>query len=157
MGDIGDLEHRISAAFDRIGKVLDRPVPAVPAADDSGLRDALQAERAAKDQLAESLRAGKESAAAEAAAAQDRIGQLTGALDAQGIELQRLRQTVIGLRETLRALQEAQTRGLADPQLVNAALLAELDSLRAARLTEIAQMDEILAGLHPLIKDLQDA
>jgi len=154
MGDIGDLERRISAAFDRIGKALDGPASA---ADDGGLREALLSERAANEQLTESLRAANERAAAEAAVAQNRIGQLTRAADAQGIELQRLRQTVTSLHESLRALQAAQTGGPVDPQLVNAAMLAELDSLRAARLTEIAQMDEILAELYPLIEELQDA
>jgi hypothetical protein len=36
-------------------------------------------------------------------------------------------------------------------------MLTELEALRATRLTEMAQMEAILAELHPLIGDLQNA
>jgi hypothetical protein len=96
-------------------------------------------------------------AAAEAAAATARHDRLTRALDAQGLELQRMKKTVIQLRESLAALRETQTEAVADPHLVNRAMLTELEALRATRLTEMAQMEEILAELHPLIGEMQDA
>jgi hypothetical protein len=68
-----------------------------------------------------------------------------------------MKKTVIQLRESLAALREAQTKAVADPHLVNRAMLTELEALRATRLTEMAQMEAILAELHPLIGDLQDA
>jgi poly-gamma-glutamate capsule biosynthesis protein CapA/YwtB (metallophosphatase superfamily) len=85
------------------------------------------------------------------------VGRLVRALDAQGLELQRLKKTVIQLRESLRALREAQTGAVADPHLLNTAMLVELEALHATRLTEMAQMEEILAELHPLIGEMQDA
>ncbi len=157
MSDIEELERRISAAFDRIGQAVDGFVPPTTGAGTGELQDALLTEQSTNAQLTERLRVVKEREASHAAEAAEKVDRLTRALDAQGLELQRMKKTVIQLRESLRALREAQTEALADPHLVNKAMLTELEALRATRLTEMAQMDEILAELHPLIGDLQDA
>ena len=157
MSDIEELERRISAAFDRIGQAVDGFVPPTTGAGTGELQDALLTEQTANAQLTERLRVVKEREASHAAEAAEKVDRLTRALDAQGLELQRMKKTVIQLRESLRALREAQTEAVADPNLVNRAMLTELEALRATRLTEMAQMEEILAELHPLIGDLQDA
>ena len=157
MSDIKDLERRISVAFDRIGQAVDRFVPAAPGIDTAALQDALQAEQATNAELTERLRVMTLRGESDAAEATEKVGRLVRALDAQGIELQRLKNTVIQLRESLRALREAQTAGVADPHLLNTAMLVELEALHATRLTEMAQMEEILAELHPLIEEVQDA
>jgi hypothetical protein len=157
MSDIEELERRISAAFDRIGQAVDGFMPAASGDGTGELQDALRTEQASNARLTEELRLMTERAAAEAAAATARHDRLTRALDAQGLELQRLKKTVIQLRESLRALREAQAQAAADPSLINKAMRTELEALQATRLTEMAQMDEILAELHPLIGDLQDA
>jgi hypothetical protein len=157
MSDIEELERRINAAFDRIGQAVDGFVPPTTGAGTGELQDALLTEQTANAQLTERLRVVKEREASQAALAAEKVDHLTRALDAQGLELQRMKKTVIQLRESLRALREAQTEAVADPNLVNRAMLTELEALRATRLTEMAQMEEILAELHPLIGDLQDA
>lgn len=157
MSDIEELERRINAAFDRIGQAVDGFVPPTTGAGTGELQDALLTEQTANAQLTERLRVVKEREASQAAEAAEKVDRLTRALDAQGLELQRMKKTVIQLRESLRALREAQTEAVADPHLVNKAMLTELEALRATRLTEMAQMEEILAELHPLIGDLQDA
>jgi hypothetical protein len=157
MSDIEELERRINAAFDRIGQAVDGFVPPTTGAGTGELQDALLTEQTANAQLTERLRVVKEREASQAAEAAEKVDRLTRALDAQGLELQRMKKTVIQLRESLRALREAQTEAVADPHLVNQAMLTELEALRATRLTEMAQMEEILAELHPLIGDLQDA
>ena len=157
MSDIEELERRINAAFDRIGQAVDGFVPPTTGAGTGELQDALLTEQTANAQLTERLRVVKEREASHAAEAAEKVDRLTRALDAQGLELQRMKKTVIQLRESLRALREAQTEAVADPNLVNRAMLTELEALRATRLTEMAQMEEILAELHPLIGDLQDA
>ena len=157
MSDIEELERRINAAFDRIGQAVDGFVPPTTGAGTGELQDALLTEQTANAQLTERLRVVKEREASQAAEAAEKVDRLTRALDAQGLELQRMKNTVIQLRESLRALREAQTEAVADPHLVNQAMLTELEALRATRLTEMAQMEEILAELHPLIGDLQDA
>lgn len=157
MSDIEELERRINAAFDRIGQAVDGFVPPTTGAGTGELQDALLTEQTANAQLTERLRVVKEREASQAAEAAEKVDRLTRALDAQGLELQRMKNTVIQLRESLRALREAQTEAVADPHLVNRAMQTELEALRATRLTEMAQMEEILAELHPLIGDLQDA
>ncbi|MCA3439014.1 MAG: hypothetical protein INF50_01525 [Rhodobacter sp.] len=157
MSNIEELERRISVAFDRIGQAVDRFVPAAPGIDTAALQDALQAEQATNAELTERLRVMTLRGESDAAEATEKVGRLVRALDAQGIELQRLKNTVIQLRESLRALREAQTAGVADPHLLNTAMLVELEALHATRLTEMAQMEEILAELHPLIEEVQDA
>ena len=52
---------------------------------------------------------------------------------------------------------EAAAAGIGDAHLVNKAMLAELDALRATRLTELAEMEEILAELSPLIAEAENA
>ncbi|MFN7596580.1 MAG: hypothetical protein ACK5PT_07500 [Cereibacter sp.] len=157
MSNIEELERRISVAFDRIGQAVDRFVPAAPGIDTAALQDALQAEQATNAELTERLRVMTLRGESDAAEATEKVGRLVRALDAQGIELQRLKNTVIQLRESLRALREAQTGAVADPHLLNTAMLVELEALQATRLTEMAQIEEILAELHPLIEEVQDA
>jgi hypothetical protein len=157
MSDIEELERRISAAFDRIGQAVDGLVPAASGNSTEALQDALLTEQTTNAQLTERLRIVIEREASQAAEAAGTRDRLTRALDAQGKELQRMKKTVIQLRESLAALRAAQTGAVADPHLVNKAMLTELEALRATRLTEMAQMEEILAELHPLIGELQDA
>ena len=157
MSNIEELERRISVAFDRIGQAVDSLVPAAPGIDTAALQDALQAEQATNAELTERLRVMTLRGESDAAEATEKVGRLVRALDAQGIELQRLKNTVIQLRESLRALREAQTAGVADPHLLNTVMLVELEALQATRLTEMAQIEEILAELHPLIEEVQDA
>lgn len=165
MSDIHELERRLTAALERIGQAIDGhvppPVAPAPADADAGeiaaLREQLQAERDANAQMAERLRSLKERDQAQIAELQDRADRLARQLDEQGIEVKRMRKNVIQLRETLRALREAQARGLAEPHLLNNAMMVELDALRVTRRSEALEMDEILAELKPLIGGTQDA
>lgn len=166
MQDITALEQRITAALERIGKGVDRlstmpqpvaapavapaPVPtASPVAEAAAaaLRGQLAEEKALNAQLQERLRALKDREPKNDA--QGKIEQLTRQLDVQGLELQRMRRTNAALREQLATLRDAQLAGVVEPQLINKSMMAELDALRALRLTEVAEMDEILAALEP--------
>lgn len=157
MSNIEELERRINVAFDRIGQAVDGFVPPTTGAGTGDLQDALLTEQTANAQLTERLRVVKAREASQAAEAAEKVDRLNRALDAQGLELQRMKKTAIQLRESLAALRETQTEAVADPHLVNRAMLTELEALRATRLTEMAQMEVILAELHPLIGDLQHA
>lgn len=167
MQDIAELERRIAFALARIGKGVEalaaRPAAADPAPPQpdpepdraalAALQEALDEERIVSAQLAERLRAVKERDAQTIAALEARVQQVTRQLDVQGLELQRMRKTSIQLREHLRALREAQEAGLTDPALLNKAMATELEALRAARHAELAEMDEILAELAPLLTE----
>lgn len=162
MQEISQLEQRITAALERIGKGVDRlasaprpaPVATTPAAAptpapaaDATLRAQLEEEKSLTAQLQERLRSVKERESKSDQ--QDKIDRLTQQLDVQGLELQRMRRTNAALRDQLAALRDAQAAGVTEPQLINKAMAAELDALRALRLTEMAEMDEILAALEP--------
>lgn len=163
MQQITDLEQRITAALERIGHGVDRivlsgqrhaaPQAAKPAAQpaatitEAALQAQLDAEKAVTAQLQGRLRAQRDGD--NSAGGHDKIDRLTQQLDVQGLELQRMRRTVTSLRDQLQALRLAHISGQAEPQLINKAMAAELEALRATRLTEMAEMDEILAALEP--------
>lgn len=162
MQEISRLEQRITAALERIGKGVDRlaaappppsmrpaPLAAAPAAApaDAALRAQLEEEKALTAQLQDRLRSLKERESK--GDLQQKLDKLTQQLDVQGLELQRMRRTNLALREQLAALRAAQDAGTTEPQQINKAMAAELDAFRALRLTEIAEMDEILAALEP--------
>jgi hypothetical protein len=164
--NIAELERRITAALARIGAGLDRlddtPVAADAAPDDgaaplmaeiAALKTALAAEKAGAAQLKERLKSvgGRETLSQTQLEA--KVEKMTQQLDIQGLELQRMRKSTVQLREHLRILHEAAAENMAEPHLINKAMLAELDSLRATRHTETAEMDEILAELKPLIEE----
>ena len=166
MQDLGELERRISAALERIGQGLDvltapqeevEPPPPPDTTEIDGLRVQLQEERFANAQLLERLRALKERDASQQAQVQEKMEKLTRQLDVQGLELQRMRRTTIGLRDQLRQLREAQAAGLAEPHLINKAMLTELEALRATRLIEIAELDEISAALDEHLTEAENA
>ena len=149
MPTIAELEARIAAALGRIGQGLDR-LPAAGTvvgsafADMATLQEALEAERAAAAQLAERLRMVKEREAATRAALEAQVAALTQARDQQAQELHQLRDALA---------QTNDAAGAADPQDGNAALLDELEALRAARRSESAEMEAILSALVPLIEE----
>ena len=165
MQEITELEKRIASALDRVGKGMDRlasqPRATAPAAAgvvqsaDSALRAQLEEEKSLTAQLQARLRAAKDREAK--GDLQEKLDRLTQDLDVQGLELQRMRRVNVSLREQLETLRTAQASGLSEPGLVNKAMLAELDALRALRLSEMAEMDEILAALEPHLTEARNA
>lgn len=175
MQEITELERRITAALDRIGRGLDNipaavavAAPAVAAVggatgggevagDRGALQAALEEERTAVAQLQERLKAVKDRELVIQSQMTEKIEKLTRQLDVQGLELQRMRKTSITLREQLRVLREAQAAGSAEPHLLNKAMLAELDALRATRLSEMAELDELSAALDDHLTEAENA
>ena len=167
MSDITELERRATAALDRIGTGLDglaAPKPAGPdpeelqaaldiaAARADELEQALSDEKLANAQLEERMKSVRDTADRHASAMDIQAfeqQQTTAKLDA---DLQRLRRASEDLRASNLSLREALEQGLSEPHLINKAMLAELETLRAARSVEIAQADALLAALDPLVK-----
>jgi hypothetical protein len=67
------------------------------------------------------------------------------------LDLQRLRQANQKLTAACEQLRKANAEGVGDPNLINAAMQAELDALRAARAAEMSQADALLSALTPLL------
>lgn len=159
MTDLVELERRIANALNRLEAGLDRlrsataaPAPeGDSAADLTVLRAELEAEQARNAELSDriiSLRA--RDPRQEIAALEARIADLTRQLDVQGLELHRMRKSTIQLREALRAMNEdgvAQAEG----NVINKAMLAELEALRALRAAEAQELSELVAELLPIV------
>lgn len=165
MDEIAELERRITAALERItrgveklGQVPVAPVQVKPVDADelARLREELDEERMANAQLNERLKVLRTREAAAKAALQDEIERLTRQVDDQGSEMRRLNNSASQLREELRLLSDAARQGMADPQMINKAMLAELEALRAARAAETGEMADILSALGPIL-DAEEA
>ncbi|MBE0452460.1 MAG: hypothetical protein IBX58_02135 [Roseovarius sp.] len=122
-------------------------------AEAEGLRQALDEEKLANAQLEERVRvlhARLEALEAERAATE---GDHAGTLLRLDSDLQSLRKANAQLRESNAALRAAHEAGVADPHLINKAMMAELEALRAARAVEqgevalvLAEIDRVVAG-----------
>jgi hypothetical protein len=162
MQDIAELERRISAALGRIGAGIEAlATPAATGTEGDSrlaeLEEQLAAERAANAALRAELSA--PSGAADGTAHADleaRIERMTRQLDVQGIEMVRLRKTVAALRENLRAMRQLNSQHIGDAAAINRAMAVELDSIRVQRLSEVAELDEILSELEPLVTPAQE-
>ncbi len=158
MNDLSEYERRIGAALDRIGQVVAVARPAAGAAahqgDVAALQDALDAERTANAQLTERVRAIKDKQETMVAVLERNVARLTQQLDAQGRELHRQKRLNAQMMDTNRALSDAARTGVTEPHLVNKAMMTELEALRASRAADVAEMDEILSELKPLIGEV---
>jgi DNA repair exonuclease SbcCD ATPase subunit len=111
------------------------------------LRQALEDEQLAVEQWKERnarLKQQRDKFKAEIEAEQGRGAQSVGKLDT---ELQALRAANQQLRENNARLREANAAGLADAELVNAGLQAELEALRAAYAADRAETEAVMNKL----------
>ncbi|WP_322866146.1 hypothetical protein U5922_008050 [Aquicoccus sp. G2-2] len=155
MSQIEELERRMTAALDRIAAGVEA-FDAGGGTDPEELTRAkadLEDEKLATAQLEERIRALHEKQAtkiAELAAQGAGQAQAVARLDS---ELQRLRAANEQLRQSNAALREANEQGVGEPHLINKAMLAELEGLRAARAADVAETAAILDALGPLVSE----
>jgi hypothetical protein len=71
-------------------------------------------------------------------------------------ELGRLRRANDQLRATNEELTGALAEQIGEPHLVNKAMLAELESIRAARAADLAENAALIAALEPLLTEAED-
>ncbi|MEZ5886211.1 MAG: hypothetical protein R3D56_04945 [Paracoccaceae bacterium] len=160
MSDIAEFERRILYALERIGAGMDRlgegggTSAAVEAIDVDVLKAELEAERATNAQLTERVRAIKERQETLVSGLERKVARLGEQLGQLEAELGRQRQLNGDLAALTRKLSDAARDGGADPGLINEALAAEVEALRAERAGEMAEMAEILAELKPLIGEM---
>lgn len=154
MTDITELERRITGALERASSAL---AQLSAAQEDTGdleaMKAELEAERVANAQLEERVRAIKEKQETTVAALEAEVVRLKDALRGRDGEVQRMRGVNDDLRASNAALREANAEGLADGDMVNSAMLSELEALKAQRAAERAEIDEVLATIEPLLKE----
>lgn len=150
MSDIEQLQQRITAAMDRVAYGLTQ-LDTGSGGDAAALQDALDEEKTVSAQLEERVTALKQKIDADRAAAEAQIDDIRSKVSALDVEMQKLRQANDKLRDANQALREANQNGVGNPHLINMAIVAELDSLRAARDLERAEADAILTALVPAL------
>lgn len=156
--EIAELERRITAALERIGRGVEsygiQAPPDMAGADSvSTLTEALDEERMANAQLTERLRMIKDKDAAEKTALSHERDALQTQLDAQTEQMTRLRASLDQVNGELADLRDMAERGMVEPEHINRAMLAELEALRSARAFEAAEIADIAAALTPLIEE----
>ena len=155
MSDIDELERRINAAFDRIETGLEGLGAPSDGAGETGeaeaLAQALEDERTANAQLEERVRRIKERQDGHIAELERQVAEQREAMAALDRDLQGLRAATRQLRDSNAALREANAEGVGEAELINAAMKAELEALRASRAAEVAEADAILAAMAGLV------
>ena len=156
MSDIPELQRRITAALDRISQGLDGMAKTGDAGEVESLRQQLEDEKLANAQLEERIKKLKASLS-EAEAARD-AAQSENASTIKGLDksLQSLRQANEQLRGNNTALREANAEGVGEAHLINKAMLAELEGLRAARAADKSEADAILSEMDTILKRATD-
>jgi len=133
------------------------------AAEIARLRDALDEEKMANSQLEErvkTLRSRLEEAqaapaapAVSDAALMERVEAQRESMAALDAEMQRLKTANDMLRKTCEEMRGALQDNVGEPHLVNKAMLAELEALRAARAAEEAEIRAVLGAMAPLLSE----
>lgn len=156
MSNIDELQRRISAAMDRVAQGIEK-VSSASAGPDAETAQALEDERTANAQLSERVRVLKTKSDAEMAQMRAQIEESEQRMAQLDVELQRVRQANKQLTDACSALIDANSEGVGEPHLINKAMLAELEGLRAARAADVAESGAILAALTPLIDGAKSA
>ncbi len=154
MDDVAELQGRITAALDRIRSGLDNLDEASQTAEPSPeLLAQLEDERLANAQLEERVRVLKNRQDGRISDLEARVAAQKAQLVTLDGELQRLRATQAELRQLTRQLRDAAMAGVAEPELINRATMAELDAVTAQRDADAAEVDAILSELKPLLSE----
>ena len=153
MSNVTELEQRISVAMDRIEKGLGNMAEQTPAVDGPALEAQLDEERFANAQLEERVKALKQRQDTKISELETRVSSQRDQIAALDTELQRLRASSADMREVNAQLRVAASEGVAEPELINRAMMAEVEALSAQRASESAEVDAILKELKPLIEE----
>lgn len=156
MSDIDELQRRITAAMDRIATGVGGLAQS-GGADSAALESALEDEKLANAQLTERLRALKERYEAAVADSKASASVAEARMTDLDLELQRLRKANDQLRQSNAALRTANEEGVGEPHLINKAMMAELEALRAARAADVAEASSIIGALTPLLDQVDAA
>jgi len=168
MSEIEELHRRITAAMERIGAGV-TSLGAHDTGREADLSAQLDEEKLANAQLEERLVAVNSKHTDELAALKaelDKSDELETLRSQQAtqaetmakldMDVQRVRQANDQLRESNAALRQANEAGVGEPHLINKAMLAELEGLRATRATDTAEVSAVLAKLGPLLGDAEN-
>jgi len=155
----GDAETPAAAEAQPAAEPAQDPAPDTASQDRiAELSAKLDEEQTANAQLEERVKLLKERQDGKLAELEASVDASRGRAARMDRELQRLRQVNAELRANNTQLREAVASGVSEPHLINKAMMAELDALRATQSADAAEMDAIMDELTPLIeKEARDA
>lgn len=155
MSEITELEGRITTALGRIRRQVEAMAPAASQGADTvpAMQAKLEEERVVNAQLEERVRVLKERQDNRLAQLESHVEQSRTRMIEMDKELQRLQQINAELRAVANEMRAALTEGVAEPELVNKAAMAEIDALTASRDADRAEVAAVLAELKPLIEE----
>lgn len=160
MNEISDSTRRISAALERIGAEIEaREASGEESGAGSGgadgdareLRKALLVEKQVNARLEERTKILRRRIETETEAGRQEIAELREEVEQLRIRLEATSDANLKMRGAIAKLREAAARGIAEPGLINQAMMTELEELRAERDRECAEIDEILGMLKPML------
>jgi len=125
---------------------------AAPETDVAELRRQLDEERTANAQLEERVKTLKHRQDGKLTELENEVASGRERATKMDRQLQRLRQVNADLRQINDQLRRAVEAGISEPHLVNKAMMAELEALRATRAADAAEMDAILGELRPILQ-----
>ncbi|MBV7409987.1 hypothetical protein [Maritimibacter sp. DP1N21-5] len=162
MTDISELQGRLSAALDRIvASVETLGTGGGDTAEADALRRQLEEERMANAQLEERVRSIREKQDTTLGRLSGEVERLSAALSRQEEVSARLARINAELRANNAALRGAIQDGVAEPHLVNRAMMSELEALRAAQGADRTELDGVLDEIEAMIvaagQEKQDA
>lgn len=155
MSELNQLEDRLRAALSRIEAVagnLPDPGDAVRAAQElAELKAQLEEERAANAQMIERVQALKDRQETQVSQLEEALAQAQTTDAEKTAVSQELKARVEDLRDQVARLTEANRAMVGNADLVNTAMMAELEAMRASRRADVAEIDDILSQLEPHI------
>ncbi len=147
--DVSTLEARINAALGRI----ENGIGALSVDSGPDLGAQLDEERAANAQLEERVKALKARQDSMINDLEEQVASFKSQVTSLEAEMQRLRASNADLRDIGAQLRAAASDGAANPELINRAMMAEVEALTAQRASEAAEVDAVLQALKPLMSE----
>ena len=152
MSDVNHMENRLRAALSRMEDAVTKlPDPSAVIASEqqrTELAAQLQAERESNAELEKRVEALQE-------VQQSRVTDLENALSAAKTSLaekdavqQELKTRLEELRDQVARLTEANRAMVGDAGLVNTAMMAEVEAMRASRRADVSDIDDLIASLN---------
>ncbi len=138
-GAVIDLQTRLEAALKQVATA-------------EIARDAANEARAAVEEAARQTAAQTASSPVPTARFEATITRLNARIENQEIQFQRLKSATAQLRESIGILRIRNADMLADPGVINQAMMAELEALKSTRAADVDEMDTILEELKPLVE-----
>ncbi|WP_205387754.1 hypothetical protein [Pseudosulfitobacter sp. DSM 107133] len=151
MSDIIELQRRIMAAMDRVASGLGEL--SGTGGGDAQTQQALDEEKVVNAQLTERIRVLSQRHESDMAKLRDATEDTQAKLARLDTDLQRLRKANTQLSQSNQALRDANAAGVAEPHLINKAMMAELEALRAAHAADLSEANTIIAAMTPLLED----